>query len=58
MLLQLLLAQAAYQAQNNAVAVKAYAKVIELAPDSAEAQQARQQRLQQRPCRHGIRRRQ
>jgi tetratricopeptide (TPR) repeat protein len=42
-LLQLLLAQAAYQAQLVPVAVKAYAKVIKLAPDSAEAQQARQQ---------------
>ncbi len=42
-LVQLLLAQAAYQAQNTAVAVKAYARVVELAPDSAEAQQARQQ---------------
>lgn len=42
-LLQLLLAQAAYQAQLVPTAVKAYARVIELAPDSAEAQQARQQ---------------
>lgn len=42
-LLQLLLAQAAYQAQLVPVAVKAYAQVIKLAPDSAEAQQARQQ---------------
>lgn len=42
-LLQLLLAQAAYQAQNVPVAVKAYARVIKLAPGSAEAQQARQQ---------------
>jgi hypothetical protein len=43
-LLQLLLAQSAYQAQLTPVALKAYARVIELAPDSAEAQQARQQR--------------
>ena len=42
-LLQLLLAQAAYQAQLVHIAVKAYARVIKLAPDSAEAQQARQQ---------------
>ncbi len=42
-LLQLLLAQAAYQAQNVPVAVEAYARVVELAPDSAEAQQAKQQ---------------
>jgi tetratricopeptide (TPR) repeat protein len=42
-LLQLLLAQAAYQAQNVPVAVKAYARVIKLAPESAEAEQARQQ---------------
>ncbi len=42
-LLQLLLAQAAYQAQLVSVAVKAYARVVELAPDSNEAQQARQQ---------------
>jgi tetratricopeptide (TPR) repeat protein len=42
-LLQLLLAQAAYQAQLTSVAVKAYARVVKLAPDSAEAQQARQQ---------------
>ena len=42
-LLQLLLAQSAYQAQNNPVALKAYRRVIQLAPDSAEAQQARQQ---------------
>jgi tetratricopeptide (TPR) repeat protein len=42
-LLQLLLAQSAYQAQNNPVAIKAYNRVIKLAPDSAEAQQARQQ---------------
>src|SRR5262245_17416226 len=42
-LLQLLLANAAYQSQNNPVALKAYRKVIKLAPDSAEAQQARQQ---------------
>ena len=39
-LLQLLLANAAYQAQLIPVAVKAYARVIKLAPDSAEAQQA------------------
>ena len=43
MLLQLILAQAAYQAQLVDVAVKAYARVIKLAPDSAEALQARQQ---------------
>ena len=42
-LLQLLLAQAAYQAQLVPVAVKAYARVIKLAPDSAEADQAAQQ---------------
>ena len=43
-LLQLLLAQAAYQAQLTPIALKAYARVIKLAPDSAEAQQAKQQR--------------
>jgi len=42
-LLQLLLANAAYRAQLVPVAVKAYARVIKLAPDSAEAQQAAQQ---------------
>src|SRR5262245_19137810 len=42
-LLQLLLANAALQSRNNPVALKAYRKVIRLAPDSAEAQQARQQ---------------
>jgi tetratricopeptide (TPR) repeat protein len=42
-LLQLILAQAAYQAQLVDVAVKAYARVIRLAPDSAEAQQAADQ---------------
>jgi tetratricopeptide (TPR) repeat protein len=42
-LLQLLLAQAAYQAQLTTIAVKAYARVIRLAPNSAEAQQASQQ---------------
>lgn len=42
-LLQLLLAQSAYQAQLPKIAVKAYARVIKLAPDSAEAQQAAQQ---------------
>jgi tetratricopeptide (TPR) repeat protein len=42
-LLQLLLANAAYQSQNNAVALKAYHKVIKLAPDSTEAAQAKQQ---------------
>ena len=42
-LLHLLLAQAAYQAQLVPVALRAYARVIALAPDSAEAQQARQQ---------------
>jgi tetratricopeptide (TPR) repeat protein len=42
-LLQLLLAQAAYQAQLVPDAIKAYERVIKLAPDSAEAQQARQQ---------------
>jgi tetratricopeptide (TPR) repeat protein len=42
-LLQLLLANAAYQSQNNSVALKAYHRVIKLAPDSAEAAQAKQQ---------------
>jgi len=42
--LQLLLGNAAYQAQLPTVALKAYARVIKLAPDSAEAQQATQQR--------------
>jgi tetratricopeptide (TPR) repeat protein len=42
-LLQLLLAQAAYQAQLVPIAVRAYARVIKLAPDSAEAGQAAQQ---------------
>jgi tetratricopeptide (TPR) repeat protein len=42
-LLHLLLAQAAYQAQLVPVAVKAYERVIKLAPGSAEAQQARDQ---------------
>jgi tetratricopeptide (TPR) repeat protein len=42
-LLQLLLADAAYQARQNEVALKAYRRVIKLAPDSAEAGQARQQ---------------
>ena len=43
MLLQLLLAQSAYQAQLVPTALKAYERVIKLAPDSAEAQQAKQQ---------------
>jgi tetratricopeptide (TPR) repeat protein len=42
-LLQLLLANAAYQSQNNPVALKAYHRIIKLSPGSAEAQQARQQ---------------
>jgi tetratricopeptide (TPR) repeat protein len=42
-LLQLLLAEAAYQAQQVPVAIRAYKQVIKLAPDSAEAQQASQQ---------------
>ena len=42
-LLQLLLANAAYQSRNNPVALKAYRRVTELAPGSGEAQQARQQ---------------
>jgi len=42
-LLQLLLANAAYQSQNNPVAIKAYHKVIKLSPDSTEAAQAKQQ---------------
>ena len=42
-LLQLLLAQSAYQAQLTPIALRAYARVIKLAPDSAEAQQAKQQ---------------
>jgi tetratricopeptide (TPR) repeat protein len=42
-LLQLLLANAAYQSSNNPVALRAYRRVIKLAPGSAEAQQARQQ---------------
>jgi tetratricopeptide (TPR) repeat protein len=42
-LLQLLLANAAYQSRNNPVALKAYRRVIKLAPGSSEAQQARQQ---------------
>jgi hypothetical protein len=41
-LIQLLLAQSAYQAQLVDIAVKAYARVIKLAPDSAEAGQAAQ----------------
>ena len=42
-LLQLLLANAAYQSRNNPVALKAYHRVIKLAPGSQEAAQARQQ---------------
>ena len=42
-LLQLLLANAAYQSQNSPVALKAYRRVIKLAPGSSEAAQARQQ---------------
>ncbi len=42
-LLQLLLANDAYQSRNNPVALKAYRRVIKLAPDSSEAAQARQQ---------------
>jgi tetratricopeptide (TPR) repeat protein len=42
-LLQLLLAQSAYQGGKAPLAIKAYQRVITLAPDSAEAQQARQQ---------------
>jgi Tfp pilus assembly protein PilF len=42
-LLQLLLANAAYQSQNRPVALKAYRRVIKLAPGSGEAAQARQQ---------------
>jgi tetratricopeptide (TPR) repeat protein len=42
-LLQLLLANAAYQSRNNPVALEAYRRVIKLSPDSSEAAQARQQ---------------
>jgi len=42
-LLQLLLANDAYQSRNNPVALKAYRRVIKLAPGSGEATQARQQ---------------
>ncbi len=42
-LLQLVLANSAYQAQLLPIAVQAYARVIKLAPDSQEAQQAAQQ---------------
>ena len=42
-LLQLLLANDAYQSRNNPVALKAYRRVIKLAPGSNEAAQARQQ---------------
>jgi tetratricopeptide (TPR) repeat protein len=42
-LLQLLLANAAYQSRNNPVALKAYRRVIKLSPGSNEAAQARQQ---------------
>jgi tetratricopeptide (TPR) repeat protein len=42
-LLQLLLANAAFQSRNNPVALKAYRRVIKLAPGSSEAAQARQQ---------------
>lgn len=42
-LLQLLLAQAAYQAQLVPIAITAYERVIKLAPDSAEAKQAEDQ---------------
>jgi tetratricopeptide (TPR) repeat protein len=42
-LLQLLLAQAAYQAQLVPIAINAYERVIKLAPDSNEALQAQQQ---------------
>lgn len=42
-LLQLLLAQSAYQARQTPVAIKAYQQVVKLAPESAEAQQAKQQ---------------
>ena len=42
-LLQLLLANAAYQSRNNPVALKAYHRVMKLAPGSQEAAQARQQ---------------
>jgi tetratricopeptide (TPR) repeat protein len=42
-LLQLLLGNAALQSRNNPVAMKAYRKIIKLSPDSAEAQQARQE---------------
>src|SRR5262245_2656753 len=42
-LLQLLLANAAYQSSNNPVALKAYRRVIKLAPGSSEAKQAQQQ---------------
>ena len=42
-LLQLLLGNAAFQSRNNPVALKAYRRVIKLAPGSNEAAQARQQ---------------
>jgi len=42
-LLQLLLGNAALQSRNNPVAMNAYRKIIKLSPDSAEAQQARQE---------------
>jgi tetratricopeptide (TPR) repeat protein len=42
-LLQLLLANAAYQSRNNPVALKAYRRVIKLAPGTGDAAQARQQ---------------
>jgi tetratricopeptide (TPR) repeat protein len=42
-LIQLLLANAAYQSRNNPVALKAYRRVIKLAPGTSDAAQARQQ---------------
>jgi tetratricopeptide (TPR) repeat protein len=42
-LIQLLLGNAAFQSRNNPVALKAYRRVIKLAPGSGEAAQARQQ---------------
>jgi hypothetical protein len=44
-LLQLLLANAAYQSRDNEAAIKAYQRVVKLAPGSVEARQAKQQIL-------------
>ena len=47
-LLQMLLAQTAYQSRKNGIAIKAYQQVCKLAPGSADCTQAKDAILQLR----------